>query len=101
MINENSIELAFIEQLESQGYNYYPGPDIAPYSGNPQRKSFESVVLENHFKASLVKVNLRDFSSSTDQGEFAKKWCSDWGEDIPTTFAISGSDFLLIGEIIP
>ena len=27
--------------------------------------------------------------------------CNDWYELIPTTLAISGNDFLLIGEMIP
>lgn len=57
MINENSIELAFINQLVGQGYTYYFGPDIAPYGKNPQRKGFDSVILEEHFKAALVKLN--------------------------------------------
>ncbi|UMB59901.1 type I restriction endonuclease subunit R [Lutibacter sp. A80] len=57
MLNENTIEQAFIEQLASQGYTYYYGPDIAPYSNNPQRKSFESVVLEQQFLAALEKLN--------------------------------------------
>ena len=62
-LNEDSIEQALIEQLVNQGYTYYYGPDIAPYSNNPQRKSFESVVLENHFRESLSKLN-PDFSTS-------------------------------------
>ena len=57
MLNENSIEQALIDQLVSQGYTYYAGPDIAPYSDNPQRESFASVILEAHFKASLKKLN--------------------------------------------
>lgn len=57
MLNENSIELAFIEQLKDIGYSYYPGPEIAPYSDNPQRKSFESVVLEPQFRQALLLLN--------------------------------------------
>jgi type I restriction enzyme R subunit len=57
MLNENSIELAFINQLVGQGYIYYYGPDIAPYSSNPQRKSFESVILEKQFKLAIEKLN--------------------------------------------
>lgn len=57
MINENTIEQSLIEQLVQQGYTYYYGADIAPYSDNPQRESFSSVVLENHFKESLKKLN--------------------------------------------
>ncbi|MBU2905124.1 type I restriction endonuclease subunit R [Arenibacter algicola] len=57
MLDENAIEIAFIDQLVSQGYNYYYGPDITPYGSNPQRKSFESVILEQQFRNSLEKLN--------------------------------------------
>lgn len=57
MLNENSIELALIDQLIAQGYTYHYGPDIAPYSDNPQRESFESVILEQQFRNSLEKLN--------------------------------------------
>ena len=57
ILNENSIELAFIDQLVSQGYSYHYGPDFAPYTDNPERESFESVVLEKQFKKSLEQLN--------------------------------------------
>ncbi len=57
MVNENSIEQSLIEQLIAQGYTYFSGPEIAPYSENPQRENFSSIILENHFKASLQKLN--------------------------------------------
>ena len=57
MLNENTIEHAFIEQLVAQGFSYYNGTDISPIGNNPQRESFSSVLLENHFKASLKKLN--------------------------------------------
>ena len=57
MLNENNIEQSFIDQLISQGYTYFNGTDISPISDNPQRESFASVLLENHFKASLKKLN--------------------------------------------
>lgn len=57
MLSENTIEQSLIEQLVQQGYTYYYGADIAPYSDNPQRESFSSVLLENHFKESLKKLN--------------------------------------------
>jgi type I restriction enzyme, R subunit len=56
-LNENAIEQSFIEQLVGQGYTYYNGTDISPFSTNPQRESFASVILENHFKQSLKKLN--------------------------------------------
>jgi len=57
MLNENTIEQSFIDQLISQGYTYYNGTDISPNSDNPQRESFSSVILEQHFKDSLKKLN--------------------------------------------
>ena len=57
MLNENTIEQSFIDQLVSQDYTYYNGTDISPISNNPQRENFSSVILENHFKDSLKKLN--------------------------------------------
>ena len=57
MITENHIEQALIAQLQEQGYTYFYGPDIAPYSDNAQRENFASVILENHFKDCLKKLN--------------------------------------------
>lgn len=56
-LDENTIEQSLINQLVSQGYTYFPGPEIAPNSDNPQRENFSSVILENHFKDSLKKLN--------------------------------------------
>lgn len=57
MINENHIEQSLIAQLQEQGYTYFYGPEIAPYSDNSQRENFASVILENHFKDSLKRLN--------------------------------------------
>lgn len=56
-LNENTIEQSLIDQLVSQGYTYFNGTDISPISDNPQRESFSSVILEQHFKNSLKKLN--------------------------------------------
>lgn len=57
-INENTIEQSFIQQLVDQhGYEYFYGPDIAPYSDNQQRDSFESVILEKILKESIDRLN--------------------------------------------
>ncbi|MCP3926748.1 MAG: type I restriction endonuclease subunit R [Desulfobacterales bacterium] len=56
-LNENIIEKSLIDQLVSQGYTYFNGADISPISDNPQRENFASVILENHFKQSLKKLN--------------------------------------------
>lgn len=56
-MTEDTIEQSLIDQLVGQGYTYYNGTDISPISEFPQRESFTSVLLENHFKASLKKLN--------------------------------------------
>ena len=56
-LNENTIEQSFIDQLIGQGYTYYNGTDISPISNDPQRENFSSVILEQHFKDSLKKLN--------------------------------------------
>jgi type I restriction enzyme R subunit len=57
MLNENTIEQSLIEQLVNQGYTYFYGPDIAPFSDNSHRENFASVVLEKHFKECLKNLN--------------------------------------------
>jgi type I restriction enzyme R subunit len=57
MITENIIEQSLIAQLVNQKYTYFYGPEIAPYSDNAQRENFASVILENHFKECLKKLN--------------------------------------------
>tara|TARA_R110002111_G_scaffold296_1_gene2751 strand:- start:1185 stop:4310 length:3126 start_codon:yes stop_codon:yes gene_type:complete len=56
-LSEDSIEQALINQLVGQGYTYHYGPDIAPYSDNPQREGFESVLLEQQLKNALHHLN--------------------------------------------
>ena len=58
-LTENTIEQSLIDQLVSQGYTYFNGTDISPTGDNPQRENFASVILENHFKASLKRLNPR------------------------------------------
>ncbi len=57
MLNEDLIELAFIDQLTGQGFEFNHGPDIAPDSDNPQRKNFDSVVLEIELLKAIEKLN--------------------------------------------
>lgn len=56
-MTEEHIEQSLIDQLVSQGFTYFNGTDISPIGNNPQRESFSSVLLENHFKDSLKKLN--------------------------------------------
>jgi type I restriction enzyme, R subunit len=57
LLTESHSEKVLIDLLVSQGYEYFYGPEIAPYSANPQRENFGSVVLENHLKESLKRLN--------------------------------------------
>jgi len=57
MLNEDLIEMAFIDQLTGQGFEFHHGPAIAPDSDNPQRKNFDSVVLENELLKSIERLN--------------------------------------------
>lgn len=56
-LNESHIEQTLIDLLTKQGYTYFYGPDIAPYSNNAQRESFDSIILENQLKESLQRLN--------------------------------------------
>lgn len=57
MLNEDLIEMAFIDQLTGLGFEFLHGPEIAPDSDNPQRKNFDSVVLENELLKSIEILN--------------------------------------------
>ena len=56
-ITENAIETFCIELLEKQGYEYIYAPDIAPDSGNPQRSSFEDVLLSRRLMDAVARIN--------------------------------------------
>ena len=54
---ENDIELFAIEQLEALGYSYILGADIAPDADQPERESFEEVLLLKRLKESVARIN--------------------------------------------
>jgi len=56
-ITENDIELYAIEELESLGYTYSYGPEIAPDSDHSQRTCYDQVVLTNHLKDAIATLN--------------------------------------------
>jgi type I restriction enzyme R subunit len=57
MMNENSIESFAIELLDKLGYEYIYAPDIAPDSENPERDSFEQVLLVNRLQNAVKRIN--------------------------------------------
>ncbi|KAF3981363.1 MAG: type I restriction endonuclease subunit R [Methylococcales symbiont of Hymedesmia sp. n. MRB-2018] len=56
-ITENAIETFCIELLEKQGYEHIYAPDIAPESDNPQRSSFEDVLLSARLNDAITRIN--------------------------------------------
>lgn len=56
-ITENAIEAFCIELLEKQGYEYIYAPDIAPDSDNPQRSSFDEVLLSARLADAVARIN--------------------------------------------
>nr|WP_207640822.1 type I restriction endonuclease subunit R [Desulfitibacter alkalitolerans] len=56
-ITENVIEEFAIELLEKSGYQYIYAPDIAPDSDAPERQSFEDVLLLEHLKTAIGRIN--------------------------------------------
>ncbi len=56
-LTESSVEKFAIELLQSQGYDYLFGGDIAPDGRNPLRKSFEDVILIDRLRSALRNIN--------------------------------------------
>jgi len=56
-ITENHNELLAIQRLESLGYKYLFGPEIAPDGYSPERDSFEQVLILNRIKTTVWKIN--------------------------------------------
>ncbi len=56
-ITESDIEQLAIELLTNQGYHYFYGPDIAPESDNPQRHSFDEVLLIDTLQTAIARLN--------------------------------------------
>ena len=57
MINEEQVELLAIDWFKELGYDYFLGYEISPDSQNPQRKSYDEVILFNRLKNALIKLN--------------------------------------------
>ncbi|MDY0194104.1 MAG: type I restriction endonuclease subunit R [Aliarcobacter butzleri] len=57
MITEEQVELLAIDWFKELGYEYFLGVDISPDSQNPQRKSYDEVILEPILKNSITKLN--------------------------------------------
>ncbi|MGB2727665.1 MAG: type I restriction endonuclease subunit R [Halobacteriota archaeon] len=56
-ITESHIEEAALEILDDLGYKILHGPDISPDGENPERSSYENVVLVERLKEAIDKFN--------------------------------------------
>jgi type I restriction enzyme, R subunit len=56
-ITESSVEQFSIDLLETSGYQYVYGPDIAPDSETPKRASFEDVLLMGRLTSAMARIN--------------------------------------------
>jgi len=56
-ITESEIETFVIDLLERQGYGYVYGPSIAPDSDNPERASFEEILLTSRLNTAVARIN--------------------------------------------
>ena len=56
-ITESEIETFAVDLLESSGYQYLYGPDIAPDSDTPERSSFEDMLLLERLQTAVRHIN--------------------------------------------
>jgi len=56
-MTESEVEEAAIEILTELGYDYVFGPDISPDGLNPERKSYDEVVLVDRLRSSIDELN--------------------------------------------
>lgn len=56
-LTETDIELFAIEELQKLGYSWKWGPDIAPDGDNPERSSWDTVLLKSRHKEALKRIN--------------------------------------------
>ncbi|MDD4591646.1 MAG: type I restriction endonuclease subunit R [Parabacteroides sp.] len=56
-ITESQIESFAIELLQKQGFQYIYAPDIAPDGETPERESYEQVILVEHLRRAVRRIN--------------------------------------------
>lgn len=66
-VNEDTAEYAAIEWLQSLGYSYLHGADIAPGEVNAERKDYSEVLLLDRLYAVLERINPGLPSSAIDE----------------------------------
>ena len=57
LIDENTAEQAAIDWFKALGYAYVFGPDIAPQGAEPERESYQQIVLTDRLLTALARIN--------------------------------------------
>ncbi len=55
--NEDTVENAAIDWLQTLGYSYVHGGDIAPGESDAERSSYDEVILSGRLRAALARLN--------------------------------------------
>ena len=56
-LTESAIETLATERLQSMGFDYVYGPDIAPDAASPERESFADVLLLSRLRKAVARIN--------------------------------------------
>src|SRR5689334_5638540 len=56
-ITESHIESYSLETLQSLGFQYIYGPDIAPEAEQAERNSYEDVLLLGRLRSAIARIN--------------------------------------------
>ncbi|MEX0641899.1 MAG: type I restriction endonuclease, partial [Pirellulales bacterium] len=56
-LDETQAELGILEVIRGLGYDYAPGPEIAPEGERPERASYSDVVLVDRLRRALERIN--------------------------------------------
>ena len=57
MLNEQQLEEICLTWFQDSGWDYLHGPDIAPDSDTPERTDYRQVLLPNHLRTALHRLN--------------------------------------------
>ena len=57
LIDENTAEQAALDWFKALGYAYVFGPDIAPQGAEPERESYQQIVLTDRLLTALARIN--------------------------------------------
>ena len=57
MITEAQLETLCLQWFQETGWNYIPGPDLAPDGATPDRTNYHDILLTRHLTTALTRLN--------------------------------------------